>query len=124
MDLPSAGGGGGSQPEVELGVRAGDVYALMTEFWAAREEPSKAHALMQQMKLRGIPLAPYLDQGLMVAVCRSLGLDPAVELAEGGGLGPGGGHGGLGQFGSGGMGGDDDEAFIEEAVEDGEDGFE
>jgi hypothetical protein len=87
-------------------------------------EPRKAHGLMQQMRLRGIPLAPYLDQAAAAGACRALGLDPAAEMAEGGGgfgagaLAGGGGYGGAG-------GGDDAEGFIEEAVDgDGDEGFE
>jgi hypothetical protein len=85
-------------------------------------EPRKAHGLMQQMRLRGIPLAPYLDQPVAAAVCRALGLDPAAEMAEGGG----GGFGGGALAAGGGYGGGDDEGegFIEEAMEgDGDEGF-
>jgi len=45
----------------EASIRIGDVFALLVEYKHARGELGQAHALLVQMRDRGLVLAPYID---------------------------------------------------------------
>ena len=52
---------GGDAADVDSGVRIGDVYALMVEYWYEQRNPQEAYKLVEQMRGRGIIVNPYLD---------------------------------------------------------------
>ena len=69
LAIPSGG------HEIEKGVRVGDVYALMVEYWYEQGNAQEAYKLIEQMRSRGIVVSPYLDQKLISDVYQALGLE-------------------------------------------------
>jgi hypothetical protein len=69
----------------------GDVFALLIEYWYAQGNCQQAYTLVEQMKDRGIVIAPYLDGDMVDNVYREVGVEVAPR---GGGRGGGGGGGG------------------------------
>ena len=103
LAIPSGG------HEIEKGVRVGDVYALMVEYWYEQGNAQEAYKLIEQMRSRGIVVSPYLDQKLIADVYQALGLEVFDERQ--------------GQHRSGGgarhqQQDDEDENFIEEEIPD------
>ena len=71
-------------PDVESGIRVGDVYALMVEYHHSQNEMSQAYTLIQRMRDAKIILSPYLDREMIESIFRAVGLDPVAdeELGE------------------------------------------
>lgn len=63
-------GSGGSQ---EASVRAGDVYALMVEYFYHQRNMTDAYAALSEMVGRQIGLGAYLDGGMVAAICQAVG---------------------------------------------------
>ena len=58
----------------DTGIRVGDVFALMIEYWYEQRNAAQAYKLVEQMRSRNIILSPYLDQRMLediykVGVC-------------------------------------------------------
>ena len=70
----------------EAGIRVGDVYALMVEYYHSISNHSEAYHVMQRMKESGIILGPYLDHAMVEGIHQALGVDgrdadePSEEL--------------------------------------------
>ncbi|KAG1665494.1 hypothetical protein FOA52_009755 [Chlamydomonas sp. UWO 241] len=66
----------------ESGVRVGDVFALMIEYWYEAKNAGEAYKLVDAMRGRGIAVGPYLDQRMVEEIHKALGLDaPTDHLA-------------------------------------------
>lgn len=61
--------------EMDAGIRIGDVFALMVEYWYEQRNAEEAFRLIEQMRSRGIILAPYLDQRMVDDIHKALGID-------------------------------------------------
>ncbi|PNW79678.1 hypothetical protein CHLRE_08g362650v5 [Chlamydomonas reinhardtii] len=66
--------------DLEAGIRIGDVYALMVEYWYEARNPNEAYKAIEAMRRRGIILSPYLDTRMVEDIYRSLGV--ALDMAE------------------------------------------
>ena len=51
--------------DLDSGVRVGDVYALMIEYWYEQRNMQEAYKLVEQMRGRNIIISPYLDQRMV-----------------------------------------------------------
>lgn len=91
--------------EIESSIRIGDVFALLIEYWYAQGNAQQAYTLVEQMKDRGIVVAPYLDGEMVKSIYREMGVE--VEQPRGRG---GSGGGGAGEVDS------DGEEFMEEDI--------
>ena len=49
----------------DTGIRVGDVFALMIEYWYEQRNAAQAYKLVEQMRSRNIILSPYLDQRML-----------------------------------------------------------
>jgi hypothetical protein len=64
LDDPSA-----CASEGGLGVRAGDVYAMLIEHrFGVERDARTARALLDEMRRRGVPVGPYVEPDLLAAV--------------------------------------------------------
>jgi len=72
--------------ELENAVRVGDVFAQLVEHYAAVGNYPDAHRTVEQMKGRGILLAPYVDRVLIETIYTNVGLPPPEtgDVPEGG----------------------------------------
>jgi len=52
-----------------VGVRQGDLFAVLVRYCYAAGDAAQAHGLMEEMALRGLSLGPYLGEELVAAVC-------------------------------------------------------
>jgi len=66
-------------PDVESGIRVGDVYALMVEFYHSTGDMNNAYTLIERMRGAKIILSPYLDREMIESIFRAVGLDPVAE---------------------------------------------
>ena len=72
---------------MQASIRIGDVYALLVEFYYAQRNMEQAFRLIENMRQRGIVLAPFLDSDLINTVYRCVanpgvaGLQHAVAAA-------------------------------------------
>jgi len=112
--------GPGAEGELEAGVRVGDIYALMVEYWYEQRNALEAYKLIEQMRGRGIIITPYLDQRTVDDIYKTLGVAP-VEDRRNTGAGAsqhasGGGYGGGGYSGGGGY--TAEEGYVDEDVVD------
>ena len=90
-------------------VRAGDVYAMLIEHTFGNEgNASGAFELLEEMRVKGVAVGPYVEPEMVAAIRREVGATPAPD-ARGGNAGAGAGHlhGG----------GSDEEEFLEEELE-------
>lgn len=55
---------------MEAGVRMGDVYALMVEYWFEKGQMENAYSLVEEMRSRNIVLTPYIDRIMLEAVLK------------------------------------------------------
>ena len=55
---------------LQASIRIGDVYALLVEFYYAQRNMEQAFRLIENMRQRGIVLAPFLDSDLINTVYR------------------------------------------------------
>jgi len=71
-------------PDVESGIRVGDVYALCVEYYHSTGDMNNAYSLIQRMREAKIILSPYLDREMIESIFRAVGLDPVAddELGE------------------------------------------
>merc|ERR1711988_956172 len=71
-------------PDVESGIRVGDVYALMVEYYHSQNDMANAYSLIQRMRDSKIILSPYLDREMIESIFKAVGLDPVAddELGE------------------------------------------
>jgi len=71
-------------PDVEQGIRVGDVYALMVEYHHSQNQMQEGFVLIQRMRDARIILSPYLDREMIESIFRANGLDPVQdeELGE------------------------------------------
>lgn len=65
--------------DMDSGVRMGDVYALMIEYWYEQGSAQEAYKLVEQMRSRNIIISPYLDQRMVEEIYKALGLDLVDE---------------------------------------------
>merc|ERR1712216_371051 len=73
-------------PDVESGIRVGDVYALMVEYYHATSDMNHAYQLIQRMRDSKIILSPYLDREMIESIFRAVGVEPAAEEEPGEGI--------------------------------------
>ncbi|GIL44704.1 hypothetical protein Vafri_2223 [Volvox africanus] len=66
--------------DLEAGIRIGDVYALMVEYWYEARQPMEAYKAIEAMRRRGIILSPYLDTRMVEDIYKALGVAP--DMAE------------------------------------------
>merc|ERR1719295_1332482 len=59
----------------EAGIRVGDVYALMVEYYHSISNHSEAYHVIERMKESDIILGPYLDQAMVDSIHQAIGLD-------------------------------------------------
>lgn len=104
--------------EMQTSIRVGDVYALLIEYWYAQANFQQAYTLVEQMKDRGIVVAPYVDGDMLDNVYREMGVE--VE-PSGAGAGARAGDGGGGRSGGGGAHSDDEDMMEEDIPIDDED---
>ena len=67
------------------GVRVGDVFALMIEYYYSTRKIDEAFALIQEMKKRGIDRAPYLGSDIIEAIyddCANPGGSHEEDVAD------------------------------------------
>jgi len=71
-------------PDVESGIRVGDVYALMVEYYHSTGDMANGYSHIQRMRDAKIILSPYLDREMIESIFRAVGLDPVAddELGE------------------------------------------
>lgn len=69
--------------EAEPGIRMGDVYALMVEYWFDAGSLEEAYALVARMQDRGIVLTPYLDQQMLEAIFKAAGIQWSPQMGGG-----------------------------------------
>jgi len=62
-----------STPDAEAGLRAGDVYALLVEYYHRRGNNQAAFDSINRMRNDGIILGPYLDGNLVRAILSACG---------------------------------------------------
>merc|ERR1719502_1434147 len=67
------------QPDIDQGIRVGDVYALMVEYYHATSDMNHAYQLIQRMRDSKIILSPYLDREMIESIFRAVGLDPVAD---------------------------------------------
>ena len=87
----------------------GDVYAMLIEHTFGNEgNASGAFELLEEMRVKGVAVGPYVEPEMVAAIRREVGATPAPD-ARGGNAGAGAGHlhGG----------GSDEEEFLEEELE-------
>ena len=96
-------------------VRAGDVYAMLIEHTFGNEgNASGAFELLEEMRVKGVAVGPYVEPEMVAAIRREVGAGPDPGAKSGGGGAAAGYlHGG---------GSDEDEFLEEELDEDFEDG--
>ena len=51
--------------DLESGIRIGDVYALMVEYYYEQRNALEAYKLIEGMRRRAIILSPYLDSAMV-----------------------------------------------------------
>jgi intraflagellar transport protein 140 len=66
--------------DVESGVRVGDVFALLIEYYHAEGSMEFAYGLIEKMRERGIILAPYLDQEMVEQIYAAMGIDAGDDV--------------------------------------------
>ncbi|GAX73042.1 hypothetical protein CEUSTIGMA_g494.t1 [Chlamydomonas eustigma] len=59
----------------DTGIRVGDVFALMIEYWYGQRNAAQAYKLVEQMRSRNIILSPYLDQRMIEDIYKAIGVD-------------------------------------------------
>ncbi|KAJ9518877.1 hypothetical protein QJQ45_026278, partial [Haematococcus lacustris] len=74
---------GGEGQDMESGIRVGDVFALMIEYWYEARNALEAYKLIEQMRSRAIILSPYLDQRMVDDVYKTLGVEPVADRVGG-----------------------------------------
>mmetsp|Transcript_30722 Transcript_30722/g.68056 ORF Transcript_30722/g.68056 Transcript_30722/m.68056 type:complete len:1411 (+) Transcript_30722:34-4266(+) len=67
--------------DLDSGIRVGDVFALMIEYWYEQRNALEAYKLIEQMRGRNIILSPYLDQRMVEEVYKALGVEPVQDRA-------------------------------------------
>ncbi|KAG2490014.1 hypothetical protein HYH03_011479 [Edaphochlamys debaryana] len=65
--------------DLEAGIRIGDVYALMVEYWYEARNPMEAYKAIEAMRRRGIILSPYLDTRMVEDIYKALGVAPEMQ---------------------------------------------
>lgn len=90
-------------PYIDSAVRAGDIYALLIEFYYSQNNFEQCHATIELMRERSIVLNYFLDRKLVDNVYRTLGQPSPFgqpqwnagqqKAQQGGGSGAGGGFG-------------------------------
>lgn len=55
---------------VQSAIRVGDVFAVLVEFYYSQNNNEQAYRLIENMRQRGILLAPFLDTDLINTVYR------------------------------------------------------
>eukprot|EP00741_Cyanophora_paradoxa_P007333 tig00001107_g7093.t1 len=71
------------QPDIELALRVGDVFALLIEFYAGQQDYPNAYQLIERMRDRKIILSPYLDAEMVNEIHRAVGVAPVAEEPSG-----------------------------------------
>lgn len=69
--------------DLDSGVRVGDVYALMIEYWYEQRNMQEAYKLVEQMRGRNIIISPYLDQRMVEDIYKVWGKSGGGERWEG-----------------------------------------
>jgi len=66
--------------DVHAAIRVGDAYALLVEYhFHKADQPQEAYDLLQQMRAQHIALHPYIEQHLLDAIHRALGIEPPAN---------------------------------------------
>jgi len=73
-------------PDVEQAVRVGDVFALLTEHYYAKDNMQEAMKIIKQMKARNIAIQPYLDAKIIRTICDATGNSMEDEKSGGRGI--------------------------------------
>jgi len=61
------------QRDAETAIRVGDVYALLIYFHMQAKDFARAHALVEAMRARGIPVDPFVDAPSIGAIYAAVG---------------------------------------------------
>lgn len=64
--------------DIESSIRIGDVFALLIEYHYAKRDMNAAYRLIEDMRERNIVMHPYLDQEMVNAIYRAVGIEPAA----------------------------------------------
>ena len=62
-------------PDVETSIRTGDVYALLIEHYYNARNMEQAYHLIESMRERVPSVAPFLDQGMVETIYKSMGVE-------------------------------------------------
>lgn len=82
--------------DIESSVRVGDVFAQLVEHYAGERNYPEAHRTVEQMRSRGILLAPYLDRAIIETIYSNVG-HPVPDTGEAPNAAAQGGYGGAQQ---------------------------
>ncbi|KAK9824666.1 hypothetical protein WJX72_012185 [[Myrmecia] bisecta] len=67
----------------EAGIRVGDVYALLIEYWVGQGGLQQAYQVIEKMRQRGIPLGPYIAQETVDQIYQAVGASqPRAEAGR------------------------------------------
>lgn len=67
-------------------VRAGDIFALMIEYWYSQSNMQQAYQLIEAMRSRGIIISPYVDAQTVETIYRGMGFDSRDDPAFNAGM--------------------------------------
>ena len=56
-------------------VRAGDVYALLVEYYFAQRKHRECYELLERMRQKRIPLLYFLDKSAVVSIYQAVGVN-------------------------------------------------